>query len=143
LLGIEEKDISMSHANSSGRDTTDKRRYQRIKTSNIISYISIDEEGNEIEEGIGTALNISQGGLLLETYLPVKARFILILHIDVKGQLQRIKGEVVYSRPGDSGNFFVGVRFIDTRESQRNMTVSIVKAYHSRKKENLGKRNIP
>ena len=124
----------MSNANSSGMSTTDKRKYRRIETSNTISYVFIDEEGNEIEEGMGTALNISQGGLLLETYLPVKAQFILIMHIDLKGELLKIKGKVTYSRPGESGNYFVGVRFLDTHESQRKMIVSFIKAYHSRKK---------
>lgn len=124
----------MSNANSTGISTADKRRHKRIETSNLISYVFIDKEGNEIEEGMGAALNISQGGLLLETYLPVNARFILIIYIDLEGQLLKIKGKVVYSRPGELGNFFVGVLFVDTHESQRKMIVSFVKAYHSRRK---------
>ena len=124
-------------------NTNNKRKFQRIETSNIISYVFVDKEGNEIEEGMGTALNISQGGVLLETYLPVKAQYILIMHIDLKGRLLRIKGKVVYSRPGDSGNFFVGVRFVDTHESQRKMIVSFIKAYHIQKNKNIQKSNIP
>jgi len=121
----------MSNANSTDISTTEKRRYKRIETSNLISYVFIDKEGNEIEEGMGAALNISQGGLLLETYLPVNAQFILIMYIDLEGQLLKIKGKVVYSRPGELGNFFVGVRFVDTLESQRKMIVSFIKSYHS------------
>jgi c-di-GMP-binding flagellar brake protein YcgR len=107
----------MSNANSSGMSTTDRRRYKRIETSNLISYVFIDKEGNEIKEGMGRTLNISQGGLLLEAYLPVKVQFILIMYIDLEGQLLKTKGKVVHSRPGESGNFFVGVRFVDTHES--------------------------
>ena len=133
----------MGNLNSIGISTTDKRRHKRIETSNLISYVFIDKEGNEIEEGMGAALNMSQGGLLLETYLPVKAQFILIMHIDLKGELLKIKGKVVYSRPGELGNFFVGVRFVDTHESQRKMTVSFIKADHSRREQSIRKRNIP
>ena len=78
---------------------TDRRRYKRLETSCLISYIFLDREGNEIDEGMGTALNLSQGGLLLETYLPVKAQFILIMYIDLEGQLVKIKGKVVHT-PG-------------------------------------------
>jgi c-di-GMP-binding flagellar brake protein YcgR len=121
--------------------TSDMRRYRRVETSNLISYVAIDKDGTEIEEGIGTALNISQGGLLLETYLPVKTRFILIMCIDLQGQLLKIKGKVVHFRIGKSGNFFVGVRFLDTHESQRKMIVSLIKTYHSRKKQSIRKKN--
>ena len=124
----------MRNANLSEMNATDKRRYQRIKTSNIISYVFIDKEGNEIEEGIGRALNISQGGLLLETYLPVKHQFITIMHVDLKGRLLKIKGKVIYSRPGESGKFFVGVQFMDTQESQRKLIISFIKAYNNGRK---------
>ena len=133
----------MSNTNSSRISTTDRRRYKRIETSNIISYILVDKKGNEIEEGMGTVVNICQGGILLETYLPVKAQFILIMYIDLEGQLLKIKGNVVYSRAGESGNFFVGVRFVDTHESQHKMIVSFIKAYYSRRKQSTGKKNFP
>jgi len=133
----------IDNLNSTGMISTDKRRYKRIETSNVISYICMDMGGNEIEEGMGTVLNISQGGLLIETYLPVKAQFILIMYIDLEGRLIKIKGEVVYSRPGELGNFLVGIRFKDTHESQSKMTVSFIKDYYSRRKQSIRKRNIP
>ena len=133
----------MHNADPSGMSSTDKRKYPRIETSNIISYVFFDEEGNEIEEGMGTALNISQGGLLLETYLPVKAQLIMIMYIDLEGQLLKIKGKVVYSRQGGSGNLLIGVNFVDTKESQRKMIVSLIKAYHSRRHQIIRKENIP
>jgi c-di-GMP-binding flagellar brake protein YcgR len=143
VIGIGEEGICMSDANSFGMSTTDRRRYKRVKISNPISYVFLDKEGNEIEEGIGTVLNISQRGILLETYLPVKSSFILITYIDLEGQLLNIKGKVIYSMPGESGNFFVGVRFVDTHENHRKMTVSFIKAYHSVKNQSIRKRNSP
>jgi hypothetical protein len=133
----------MGSANSSDMSTTDRRRYKRIETSYLISYVLIDKGGNAMEEGMGTALNISQGGLLLETYLPVKAQFILIMYIDLEGQLLNIKGKVVYSRAGESGNFFVGVRLVDTYESKRKMMVSCIKAHYRGRNQSIRKNNIP
>jgi c-di-GMP-binding flagellar brake protein YcgR len=122
---------------------TERRRHKRLETSHLISYVFIDKEGNEIEDGMGTALNLSQGGLLLETYLPVKAQFILIMYIDLEGQLVKIKGKVVHSRRGKLGNFFVGVRLVDTHESQRKMIVSFIKDYYSRKSHSIEQGNNP
>ena len=41
-------------------DTTDRRKYQRVETSNLISYESIDKDGEIIFNSMGKAVNVSQ-----------------------------------------------------------------------------------
>ena len=127
----------MGRIDSSGMSRTDRRRYKRIKTSNLISYICIDNEGNEIGEGMGTSLDMSMEGLLLETYLPVETPFVRIMYIDLEGHLLKIKGKVVHSRPGDSRKSLVGIRFVDTHERQHRIISSFIRAYYSRRKQSL------
>ena len=116
MIGIGEDGICMSNANSSGKSTTDRRRCKRIGTSSLMSYVYMDEEGNEIAGGIGMSLNLSLEGLLLEAYLPVESPYILIIFIGSEGQLVDIKGEIVHSRPGASRHFLVGIQFADSHE---------------------------
>jgi hypothetical protein len=40
--------------------TTDRRKYSRVDTNNLISYVCIDDCGNETTQGMGKAINISQ-----------------------------------------------------------------------------------
>jgi hypothetical protein len=65
------------------------------------------------------------------------------MYIDLEGQLLKIKGKVVYSRPGALGNFFLGVQFVDTHESQHKIIVSFIKAFYSRRKQSVQKSNYP
>jgi len=41
--------------------------YPRVGTVNLISYIVVDKDGNKQSQGMGTAQNISQHGLRIET----------------------------------------------------------------------------
>ena len=39
----------------------EQRKYPRVETCNLISYLLIRENGEITEQGMGRALNISQG----------------------------------------------------------------------------------
>jgi c-di-GMP-binding flagellar brake protein YcgR len=107
----------------------DKRRHPRIETSNFVTYYCIDEDGNEVAEGFGTAKDLSQGGLKLETQESVDTPFILIMVIDLEDEILEIKGKVVYSTEAEKGNFFSGIRFVDTEEKQKRAVKTFVKTY--------------
>jgi hypothetical protein len=44
----------------------EKRKHPRVKTKNLVTYVCIDDGGNEIEEGIGQIMNVSLGGLMIK-----------------------------------------------------------------------------
>jgi len=88
---------------------TERRKYQRVKTHNLLSYVCIDDSGNPTEERMGTAIEISQGGLFIETHNPLKPQDVLLITIDIQGELVPIKGRVVYCRTGDSGKLTKGI----------------------------------
>jgi hypothetical protein len=39
----------------------EKRKHPRVKIENLVTYVCIDDRGNEIEEGIGQIKNESGG----------------------------------------------------------------------------------
>jgi len=41
----------------------EKRRYPRVGTVNLISYIAVDRYGNQQSQGMGNALDISKKGI--------------------------------------------------------------------------------
>ena len=106
---------------------TEKRKYPRIKTYNVISYICTDEDGKQLGEGMGEALNISQGGILLKTSLPIESEYVFLTSIDSENNMIEIKGKVAHYRGTESGEFQTGIRFLGTHEEKIQVVKSLVK----------------
>jgi c-di-GMP-binding flagellar brake protein YcgR len=105
----------------------EKRKYPRIKIYNVISYICTDEDGNQLGEGMGEAMNISQGGILLKTPLPIESEYILLTTIDLENNTIDIKGKIAHSQRDESGKFETGIRFLGTHEEKIQIVKSLVK----------------
>ncbi len=88
----------------------ERRRYPRVKTCNLISYMAIKQDGSVTDLGMGRALNISQNGIFLETTRLVFAEYISLMSVDMDNNLIEIRGEIVYSGTLRSGMFGNGIR---------------------------------
>lgn len=113
----------------------ERRVNTRVKTVNLISYVSLDENGKPLEQGMGRTLNISQGGLLIETKVPIEAQYILLMAVDINDELVDIKGGVVYSRRSGDKIFHTGVRFIETNDKIRKVVIEMVKTFSKQKRD--------
>ena len=113
----------------------EKRKYPRVPTSNIVSYVCIDEKGNELDQGMGKTVNISQGGTLLETTRPIESDFILLMTIGLNDKVIQTKGEVVHTRAVDSGKYYTGIRFQGDREKVIQIVKSFIIDYHKQKNQ--------
>jgi len=94
----------------------ERRKHPRFKTNDPISYVCLDNDGNRIKEGKGTAVNVSKGGILIETKDSFNWQDILLLNIDLKDKSVSVKGRVVYSNTDDSGMAQTGIEFLETGE---------------------------
>ncbi len=108
---------------------TDRRKHSRVNTSSLISYVCIDHRGNETTQGIGRSLNISQGGILLETHKPMESKYILLMVIGTEDELIQVKGNIVYSLPDDSKMFRTGIQFLETKERILSFVLNLVKTF--------------
>ena len=122
----------MQDVNSENISIINKRKTPRVKTSNGVSYVCIDETGNEIEQGMGKTIDISIGGILLETSVRIESKYILLATIDLKGNLIEIRGKVAYSRKIESGEFLNGIQFLETPERQIKIIAEFIKVHHYR-----------
>ena len=111
----------------------DRRRYQRVAINNLISYLTMDEDGRVIDQSIGKALNISQSGLFLETQRIIAAEYISLMSIDPANKLIEIKGRVAYSRNICSGKFGTGINFQAPRDENIQFAINLVKVFSHRK----------
>ncbi len=107
----------------------EKRKHPRVSTLNLFSYVCLDEKGNRIGEGMGRTLDISQGGLLIETRDKIEAKYIVLLAVSFEDELIDIKCEVVYSRRAESTMFESGVRFLESNERMQQIIQKLVRSF--------------
>lgn len=113
----------------------EKRKYPRVPTSNIVSYVCIDKDGNELDQGMGKTVNISQRGTLLETTRPIESEYILLMTIDLNNKVIQAKGEVVHTRSVESGKYLTGIHFQGNHEEVIQVVKSFILDYHKQKNQ--------
>ena len=108
----------------------ERRKYQRVKTQNLISYFSFDENGKLTSHGLGIALDISKGGILLETTDSIKSGLIVLAATDRQKNLFEVRGELAYSKKTTTGTYFSGIKFTGVNERVTKFITKLVKEYN-------------
>jgi hypothetical protein len=112
----------------------EQRRNPRIETSNLVDYTLFDREHNPLGNGKGLTMNLSQNGLLLKTQKALNGTFVLLMAIDLEGNIVQVEGRLVYSsRQESSGYYMSGVEFTGPKDQQLQAIVTFVKAYQHKK----------
>ena len=100
-------------------NTNEKRKNPRVDALNL-SYICLDEDQQVIKQGMGRTLNVSESGILLETYFPIEAEHTVILSIGFKDRLVDVKGRPAHIRSTGPDVYEIGVEFLDLDETARH-----------------------
>jgi hypothetical protein len=106
-----------------------KRKHKRITTHNLLSYVGLDKNGRPLDQGVGNALDISQGGLLMGTNTPIESKFIKLTFIDSREELVNIKAKVAYCMEKEPKNFHIGVSFIESNERIQEIMKEMIKVF--------------
>ncbi len=99
-------------------DNNENRKNPRIDSHNLISYIRLDKNGNPVGQGMGRTLNISEGGILLETHVPIDPQYVLSFAINLEDEIIDIKGIVTYNKKRYDNKYETGIQFIEMDESR-------------------------
>jgi len=91
----------------------EKRKSPRINSLNLLSYLCMDENGEVVTRGVGRTLNVSKGGILLETHTPIDPSHSLSLVIAMENDLVDVHGEVVDQWMGEEGKHKTRIRFTE------------------------------
>ena len=100
-------------------NTNEKRKNPRIDTLNLF-YICLDEDHQVVKQGMGRTLNVSESGILLETYFPIEAAHTVVLSIGFKDWLVDVKGRPAHIRSTGPDVYEIGVEFLDLDETARH-----------------------
>ncbi len=114
--------------------TTNKRKYPRIRSLNLLSYVCVDGNKNIVQQGMGRTLNVSEGGILLETHVPIDSQYTIFLTIGLEDDLMtNINGKVVYSKAGEAGRFESGIEFGEGSAATLGILRKYIKAFKEQK----------
>ena len=108
-----------------------KRKHQRIPSLNL-SYICLDENNNIVKQGMGRTLNISESGILLETHFPIEPKYLVIMTIALKEDLLEIKGKPIHARSNETGEFEIGIEFLEPGQDSIRLLENFINKYGSR-----------
>ena len=111
----------------------DKRKYPRVKIHNLISYVCLDEDGKPIKQLMAAALDISQGGLLLETTQQIEPGNVILITADEQDRIVEINGKAAYCCETGFGKFNVGVSFQGTHDENIQFVKCMIRANYYRR----------
>ncbi len=96
-----------------------KRKDPRIPSSNLIAYVVKDQNDQGIMQGMGRTLDVSEGGILLETHVPLDPQHVVTLTIALEDELIEFKGRIAHSTKREDGGFTSGITFREMNEEKR------------------------
>jgi hypothetical protein len=91
--------------------------------------------GEITDQSMGRALNVSQGGIHLETPRLILSENVSLMSVDLDNNLIEIKGSIVYSKENGSGMIGYGIRFQGWHEENIQFAANLIKVFHYRKHE--------
>jgi hypothetical protein len=114
---------------------TNKRKHSRTKSLNLLAYVCMDENQNVVRQGMGRTLDVSEGGILIETHAPIDLQHRIILTIGLEDDMTEISGNVAYSRIGKSGKYESGIEFDRDNEAALQILKVYIRAFFQQRKQ--------
>ena len=105
------------------------RKHTRVKTQNLISYFAFNKHHRLIAHGLGIAVDISQGGILLETPYSIESSYLVLTAVDKLKNIIEVQGRLIYSKKTSRGTFLCGIEFIGNNERVRDFITKLVLDY--------------
>ena len=118
-------------------DQIERRKHQRIKTRNLVSHQTFDKTGGLVSRGLSKALDVSKGGIMLETPYPVKSGLLSLMAADIQSNLVEIGGRLIYCTKASNGMYLSGIAFVGTDAQVTKFVANLIKEYNHRKKNLL------
>ena len=100
-------------------DVKEKRTSRRIRSLNLTSYTPKKADRQEYIVSIGRTLDVSDGGVKVETHRQLADGTELEMDIAIEEKIITAKGEVVHSEELKNGLFGTGIRFTSISEEDR------------------------
>jgi len=107
----------------------ERREHPRINALNLLSYVCMNENSETVRQGMARTLDVSEGGILMETHVPIDPQYTVSLTLGLKDELTDVKGKVVHFRTDGNGRFQSGIQFMKTQEPTSRILKKFTEAF--------------
>jgi hypothetical protein len=98
---------------------TERRKAKRLQRIRLL-HADLKHEGQRISQAMGRTLNLTQHGLLLETYFALQPGQVLSLALGIGEEVLEVSGRVIHTQaPEGSGPWQAGIEFQKITEADR------------------------
>lgn len=94
----------------------ERRRYPRVGSHNLISYTHFDDQNVPDEGGMGRTMDLSKGGVTIQTHKPLSIDSGLEITIALAEKIITARGRVVHVDKIDGDRYDIGVNFTQIGE---------------------------
>ena len=94
----------------------EKRKHSRVESIYLLNYVNLDENNDELMQGMGRTINVSESGIMLETHIPFKENDTVDVVVGLKDDMVTIRGKVIFTRSTETGRFQSGIQFLTIDE---------------------------
>ena len=109
--------------------STERRRYLRPEALNLLDFLVVDAQGRQGEYSMARTLNVSKGGILMETHIPLPKGQQVMITLGLHDQLIDVMGNIVYTAE-DSGRFQHGIEFFHLTDHDKRILDRYVTVFH-------------
>ena len=107
-----------------------KRKYPRVNIRVLASFDCYNEDGELFYQKLGVILDISIGGMLIETDDIIKANYVEIVFINHEHSLMSIVGSIVHSRKSENGKAKTGLCFHGADTENVEIAANLIRAHY-------------
>ena len=102
-------------------ETSEKRRFPRLDAVQLVSYTHFDDAENPVEMGMCRSIDLSQGGVTIQThrFFPINTGLEMVIALEER--LIRARGKVVHVREVSKDLYDVGVCFTGIGETDQQL----------------------
>jgi Tfp pilus assembly protein PilZ len=89
----------------------------------------MNENSEIVRQGMAKTLDVSQGGILMETHVPIDPQYTVSLTLGLKDEMTDIKGTVAHFRTDGNGKYQSGIQFMETQEATWPVLKKFIEAF--------------
>lgn len=115
----------------------ERRKFIRPESLNLLDYQVIDDRGRQGEYAMGRTLNVSEGGILMETRTALTANWKVMITLGLQEDLVEILGRIIRSAP-HADVFQNGIEFTNMTDDKREILQRYIEAFKTHFEEDPG-----
>ena len=112
----------------------DKRKHPRVNIRVLASLDCYNENGELFDQKLGAILDVSLGGMLIETDEIIKANYVEIVFVNYEHKLMSIVGSIVHSRKSENGKAITGLCFHGAENENNKIATNLIRTHFHRNK---------